>query len=146
MKKIKGIVLAALSLALMVGIFAAAKPAQAATKVPSSLRHSWYMTLPSIKDPSFIKFTSRSIDVGDKSYHNKISGSNLQVIKKSGGWYEIGYKGITNPTYRTKKIKIGNTKRTVLLKKYSKNSHYADVFLNGKKVKLLLQYSSYFLG
>lgn len=146
MKKIKGIVLAALSLALIVGIFAVAKPAQAATKIPASLRHNWYMNLKSIKDPSFIKFKSTSMDVGDKGFHMKYKIKDLQVTKKKGGWYQIGPKGITNSTYKTKKMKIGHVKRTVLLKNYLGRSHYADVYVIGSKVTLPLANASYFLG
>lgn len=146
MNKTKGIVLATLSLGLMGGTISAAKPAQASTKIPSSLRHNWYMNLSSIKDPSFVKFTATSMDMGDKGFHMKYKIKDLQVTKKKSGWYQIGPKGITNSTYKTKKIKIGNTKRTVLLQNYLGRSHYADVFVNGTKVTLPLGDSEYFLG
>lgn len=119
--------------------------AQAATKVPVGMRHAWYQKLKDAKDPEFIKLMKNSIDSGSKAYHTKLKGARLQVIKKSGGWYQIGARGITNPTYKLKKLKIGGTKRTVLLKKYSKSSHYASVYLKGKKTVLPLANAEYFL-
>lgn len=120
--------------------------ADAATKVPSKFRHSWYMPLKQDKDPQFIKFKASSMDSGNKSFHHKISGKDLQVLKKKRGWYQIGYKGNANSLYKIQKLKVSGKKRTVMLQKNSNKSHDATVYLNGKKVKYTLNASNYFLG
>lgn len=131
----------------MFAAFVAIKPADAsAATVPSSLRHAWYLNLATTKkDPEFVKFGTHSIDTGNKGFHNKISGSNLSVKKRAKGWYEIGYKGNKNSTYKATKKKINGVKRTVLLKRYLGNSHVADVFMLGRKHILPLNDSTVFL-
>ena len=120
--------------------------AEASSTVPKSLRHEWYQPLKNVKDPMFIKLKSHAMDSGSKAFHHKISGKDLQVIKKSKGWYQIGYTGNNNPTYKVTRRKVSGKKRTVLLKKNSSHSHYADVFLIGKKTKMNLGESSVYLG
>lgn len=128
-----------MGLLLVMGLlltFAAIKPASAdAATVPARFRHNWYYTLSSSmkrNDPLFVKITKHSIDRGDKAYHNKISGSNLQVIKRSKGWYEMGAKGISNTRYKVTKRKINGVKRTVLLAR-GVRSRYATVYMLGRK-------------
>lgn len=132
MKKLIIAVLVSLGLVL---VFATVKPVTAdAATVPSRFRHAWYFNLPlQKKNPLFIKFTKSSIDTGDKTYHSKISGSNLQVIKRAKDWYQIGYKGVNSARYKVTKKKISGVKRYVLLKLSSASSHYADVFMLGRK-------------
>ena len=103
--------------------------AEASSTGPKSLRHEWYQPLKNVKDPMFIKLKSHAMD-----------------SKKSKGWYQIGYTGNNNPNYKVTKRKVSGKKRTVLLKKNSSHSHYADVFLIGKKTKMSLGESSVYLG
>ncbi len=133
MKRIVGFGLA-VATALVVG--GQVTPAQAATKVPSKLRHSWYQHFKGAKDPEFIKLTASSIDSGSKAYHHKIKGKALKVKKHKGGWVEIGKKGITNPYYKTKKMKISGKKRTVLLKWMNPSYRYVYVYVSGAKTIL----------
>lgn len=142
----KSTILATLTAGLALTIGTGVVPAKAATKVPSAMRHSWYQPFKDVKDPMFIKFSATSIDTGSKGYHNKIAGKKLQVIKKKSGWYQIGAAGISNPTYKVTKLKVDGKKRTVLLKKFSKSSHYADVYVNGTKTKITVSAANHFLG
>jgi len=140
-----------LLLALMAGIALtttglSTTNAAAATKIPSKFRHSWYQPLKNTSNPSFIKLKATSIDAGSKTFHQKLSGKQLQVLKKKSGWYQIGAKGITNPTYKVTKLKVDGKKRTVLLKKYTTKSHYADVYVIGTKTKISLNAATLDLG
>lgn len=128
-----------MGLLLVVGLlltFVAIKPASAdAATVPARFRHDWYFTLESAmkrNDPLFIKFRKHSLDRGDKTFHNRISGANLQVIKRAKGWYEMGAKGITNTRYKVTKRKINGVKRTVLLSR-SVGGIYVTVYMLGRK-------------
>lgn len=120
--------------------------ADAATKVPNKFRHSWYQPLKNMGNPSFIKLKAKSIDFGSKTFHHKISGKQLQVLKKKGGWYQIGAKGTNSAAYKVKKIKVDGKKRTVLLERNTPKSHYAAVYVIGTKTKISLNASEYDLG
>ena len=131
-----------------VGFAITSLPSNASARtIPTGMRHNWYQnfTHTKLSDSSFIKLRATSIDSGTKQFHSKVTKSNLQVIKKTGGWYQIGAKGIANPAYKLKKLKIAGKYRVVLLKRYSTKSHYADVFVRSN-VKLPLSQSDYFLG
>lgn len=117
---------------------------QASSKVPAKMRGAWYQNLASIKDPTFVKLTARSIDTGTRSSHQKWTGSNFSIKKSKSGWYKMGYKNIITHYYKVKKIKISGKYRTALLDKYTPSSHYAEVYVR-KNVTLPLGNSQYFL-
>lgn len=116
---------------------------QASSKVPSKMRGAWYQNLASIKDPTFVKLTARSIDTGTRTSHQKWSGSNFSISKTKSGWYKMGYKNIITHYYKVKKIKINGKYHTALLNKYTPSSHYAEVYVR-KNVTLPLGDSQYF--